>query len=182
MHAFTSEMLFSTSIRVADERNEFLGTSVGYQIRLTNESPRSYGSVVYCTTGVVLRWLKSDPQLTRISHLVLDEVHERDILSDFLMVIVRDLLLLRPDLRVILMSATMDVESFMNYFKNFNPVLKSVRGRLYNVQKYFLEDVFAETGYCPPTVSTKFCCDTGGYQLGNQSFLGFHFQKSSERS
>jgi HrpA-like RNA helicase len=50
--------------------------------------------------GVVLQWLQSSPLLENISHLVLDEIHERDINSDFLLTIVKDILPLRPDLKV----------------------------------------------------------------------------------
>lgn len=50
------------------------------------------------------------------SHVILDEIHERDILSDFLMIIVRDLALSRPDLKIILMSATLNAQQFASYF------------------------------------------------------------------
>lgn len=53
--------------------------------------PRSEGSILYCTTGIVLQWLQGDPLLSQVSHLVLDEIHERDMLSDFLICIAKDL-------------------------------------------------------------------------------------------
>lgn len=55
-------------------------------------SPRMEGSVLYCTTGIVLQWLQSDPLLQQVSHLILDEIHERDMLSDFLICVSKDLL------------------------------------------------------------------------------------------
>jgi HrpA-like RNA helicase len=54
--------------------------------------------------------------LAMTSHVILDEIHERDILSDFLMIIVRDLMLKRPDLKIILMSATLNAQHFASYF------------------------------------------------------------------
>lgn len=53
---------------------------------------RERGSIVYCTTGIVLQWLQGDPFLNSVSHLVLDEIHERDMQADFLVTIARDLL------------------------------------------------------------------------------------------
>ena len=55
-------------------------------------------------------------KLQSVSHIIIDEVHERDLLCDFLMVVVKDLVALRPDLRVILMSATLNAEKFSKYF------------------------------------------------------------------
>lgn len=54
-----------------------------------------------------------------MSHIIIDEVHERDLLCDFLMVVVKDLVALRPDLRVIVMSATLNAEKFSQYFSEF---------------------------------------------------------------
>jgi HrpA-like RNA helicase len=67
--------------------------------------------------------LQSDPSLNNISHVILDEVHERDINNDYLMIVVRDLLLKRPKLKVILMSATMNQSLFSKYFGNC-PILE----------------------------------------------------------
>jgi len=58
--------------------------------------------------------------LAKTSHVVLDEIHERDTLSDFLMIIIRDLLQRRHDLKVILMSATLNAEEFAAYFSKFS--------------------------------------------------------------
>ena len=77
----------SVAERVADERDD--SSSVGYQIRLESRLPRDVGSILFCTTGVVLQWLRSNPYLKGISHIVLDEIHERDILSDFLIAILK---------------------------------------------------------------------------------------------
>jgi ATP-dependent RNA helicase DHX36 len=61
---------------------------------MTNFSaiPRSKGCILYCTTGILLQFLQSDPTLKHTSHIVIDEIHEQDILSDFILTIVKDLL------------------------------------------------------------------------------------------
>ena len=64
--------------------------------------------MLFCTTGVLLRRLQQDPNLTGISHVVVDEVHERDALSDFLLVILRDVASPRDDFHLVTMSATVD--------------------------------------------------------------------------
>ncbi|KAL8214402.1 hypothetical protein R6Q57_003851 [Mikania cordata] len=107
----------SVAARISNERGESLGETVGYQIRL--ESKRSEQTrLLFCTTGVLLRKLVQDPSLTGISHLLVDEIHERGMNEDFLLIILRDLLPKRPDLRLILMSATINADLFSKYFGN----------------------------------------------------------------
>ncbi len=129
--------------RVAQERCEACGSSlssaVGYQIRLECRSPRKRGSILYCTTGILLQFLQSDPYLENVSHLLLDEVHERDVLSDFILTVVRDLLPKRPKLRVILMSATINADMFSNYFSNCPSI--DIPGLTFPVQEVYLEDI-----------------------------------------
>ena len=121
----------SVAQRVAQERCESCGNgSVGYQIRLECRKPRDHGSILFCTTGILVQYLQSDPYLQNVSHLLIDEVHERDVLTDFLLTIVRDLLPKRRGLRVILMSATINAKLFSDYF-NGCPVL--------NVKLFFLD-------------------------------------------
>ncbi|KAL2095688.1 hypothetical protein ACEWY4_007836 [Coilia grayii] len=131
----------SVAERVSAERAESVGNgkSCGYQIRLQSRLPRKQGSVLYCTTGIILQWLRSDPHLSSISHLVLDEIHERNLQSDVLLVIVKDLLAVRDDLKVVLMSATLNAEKFSKYFGNC-PMIH-IPGFTYPVQEYLLEDV-----------------------------------------
>ena len=71
--------------RVASERGEKIGNTVGYSIRLESQVSKDT-RLLFCTTGILLRRLQSDPDLTGVSHVVVDEVHERDVLSDFLLV------------------------------------------------------------------------------------------------
>ena len=81
-------------------------------IFLSLSTSRSAGSILYCTTGVVLKWFESDPLLMSVSHLVLDEDHERDLQTDFLIICLKELMKQRKDMKVILMSATLDAEMF----------------------------------------------------------------------
>uniref|UniRef100_A0A671QMY5 ATP-dependent DNA/RNA helicase DHX36 n=1 Tax=Sinocyclocheilus anshuiensis TaxID=1608454 RepID=A0A671QMY5_9TELE len=131
----------SVAERVAAERAESVGDgkSCGYQIRLQCRLPRKQGSVLYCTTGIILQWLRSDPYLSSVSHLVLDEIHERSLQSDVLLTIVKDLLTVRDDLKVALMSATLNAEKFSKYFNNCSMI--HIPGYTYPVKEYLLEDV-----------------------------------------
>lgn len=139
----------SVAERVAAERAESVGNgnSCGYQIRLQSRLPRRQGSVLYCTTGIILQWLRSDPLLSSVSHLVLDEIHERSLQSDVLLVIVKDLLNRRDDLKVVLMSATLNAEKFSKYFDKC-PMIH-IPGLTFPVQEFLLEDVVEMTRYCP---------------------------------
>ncbi|OAV97579.1 hypothetical protein PTTG_09819, partial [Puccinia triticina 1-1 BBBD Race 1] len=121
-----------------------VGSLVGYNIRLESKtSPTS--RLIYATTGVVLRMLENGTDLQDITHLILDEIHERSIDSDFLLVALKTILERRPNLRVILMSATVDAEKISNYM-NGCPILK-VPGRTFPVTSFFLEDVIELTDY-----------------------------------
>lgn len=108
----------SVAERIAAERDEEIGHSVGYTVRFNKQSPREAASIEFVTTGVLLRRLVNDSFIDGVSHVMIDEVHERDINTDFLLILLRDLLEKRPDLRVILMSATLDAESFGRYFSS----------------------------------------------------------------
>ena len=140
----------SLARRVSEELGEDkhdLGTNrslVGYSIRLEAKVARET-RLVYATTGIVMRMLEGSNDLQEITHLVLDEVHERTIDSDFLLVVLKKLLARRKDLKVILMSATVDAEKFSNYFGGA-PVL-SVPGRTFPVKDLYLEDAVEYTGY-----------------------------------
>lgn len=145
----------SVADRVAAERAELCGrgNSTGYQIRLESQLPRKQGSILYCTTGIVLQWLQSDQRLGDVSHVVLDEIHERNLHSDVLMAIVKDLLICRPDLKVILMSATLNAEKFSQYFGKC-PMLH-IPGFTFPVKEYLLEDVIEMLRYSPKDKDRK---------------------------
>lgn len=113
--------------------------------------------ITFVTTGVLLRRLQTSggssddvvASLADISHVIIDEVHERSLDTDFLLVLLRDVLRKRKNLKLILMSATLDAKVFEDYFK---PVGKighvEIRGRTYPVEDYYLDDVVEMTGFC----------------------------------
>ncbi|KAF5020191.1 hypothetical protein F66182_7796 [Fusarium sp. NRRL 66182] len=142
----------SLARRVSEELGENkndLGTNrslVGYSIRLEANTSRET-RLVYATTGIVMRMLEGSNDLHEVTHLVLDEVHERSIDSDFLLIVLKKLLKRRQDLRVVLMSATVDAERFSAYLGGA-PVL-NVPGRTFPVQVRYLEDAIDLTGYTP---------------------------------
>ncbi|CAF3864185.1 unnamed protein product, partial [Rotaria sp. Silwood1] len=126
-------------------RCEDLGNSCGYSVRFESILPRPYGSLLFCTVGVLLRKLESG--LRGISHVIVDEIHERDINTDFLLVLLRDMLNAYPQLKVILMSATIDVTLFRQYF--FNCSIVEIEGRTFDVREYFLEDIIQLLNFQP---------------------------------
>ncbi|KAL8152378.1 hypothetical protein V2J09_010138 [Rumex salicifolius] len=143
----------SVAARISAERGESLGETVGYQIRL--ESKRSTETrLLFCTTGVLLRQLVQDPYLSGVSHLLVDEIHERGMNEDFLLIILKDLLPRRPDLRLILMSATINADMFSQYFGNA-PTMH-IPGFTYPVAELFLEDVLEKTRYSIKSESDSF--------------------------
>lgn len=141
--------LAATSIaeRVASERNENIGNAIGYQIRLDSRV-KSTTNLIFTTSGFLLRCLtgsKSRDVYKYITHLILDEVHEREKVTDFLLIAIRDALQENPHLKVILMSATLDSEMFSRYFGGC-PVI-NVPGRLFEVETYHLAEILIMTDY-----------------------------------
>jgi ATP-dependent RNA helicase DHX57 len=137
--------------RVAQERGESVGSTVGYSVRLDSKQSRQT-RLLFCTTGVMLRRLLGDPDLKSITHVVLDEVHERSIESDLLLFLLRDLLRTgkNPNVKIVLMSATADAQLFAGYFSTSRtslPPVISIPGFTHPVRDCFLEDVLELTGY-----------------------------------
>lgn len=129
------------------ERKNDLGTSrslVGYAIRLESNTTKET-RLIYATTGIVMRMLEGSNDLKDITHIVLDEVHERTIDSDFLLIVLKKLMARRRDLKVVLMSATVDAERFSRYLDGA-PVL-TVPGRTFPVQVRYLEDAVELTSF-----------------------------------
>lgn len=140
----------SLARRVSEELGENkndIGTTrslVGYSIRLeANVSKET--RLVFATTGIVMRMLEGSNELREITHLVLDEVHERSIDSDFLLIVLKKLMAKRKDLKVILMSATVDAERFSKYFGG--ATVLNVPGRTFPVKVNYLEDAIELTGH-----------------------------------
>ncbi|KAL2324155.1 hypothetical protein Fmac_023213 [Flemingia macrophylla] len=134
----------SVSERVASERGEKLGESVGYKVRLEGMKGRDT-HLLFCTTGILLRRLLADRKLKSVTHVFVDEIHERGMNEDFLLIILKELLPHRPELKLILMSATVDAELFCSYF-NGAPAMY-IPGFTYPVKTHFLENILEMTGY-----------------------------------
>ncbi|KAJ7970316.1 putative ATP-dependent RNA helicase [Quillaja saponaria] len=134
----------SVSERVAAERGEKLGESVGFKVRLEGIKGRDT-RLLFCTTGVLLRRLLVDRNLKGVTHVIVDEIHERGMNEDFLLIVLKDLLSRRPEMRLILMSATLNAELFSSYFGGA-PMLH-IPGFTYPVRTHFLENILEVTGY-----------------------------------
>nr|XP_032837348.1 LOW QUALITY PROTEIN: 3'-5' RNA helicase YTHDC2-like [Petromyzon marinus] len=132
--------------RVAEERGEGVGQTVGYQIRLESKvSPKTL--LTFCTNDVLLRTLMAGDSATStvVTHIIVDEIHERDRFCDILLIKLRDILERQCNLRVVLMSAPLNVSLFSEYFGGC-PVVR-LPGRLFEVKRFFLEDILPTTGY-----------------------------------
>ncbi|CAL0328781.1 unnamed protein product [Lupinus luteus] len=134
----------AVSERVSAERGEPLGETVGFKVRLEGMKGKNT-HLLFCTSGILLRRLLSDRNLNGITHVFVDEIHERGMNEDFLLIVLKDLLPRRPDLRLVLMSATLNAELFSNYFASA-PTFH-IPGFTYPVRSHFLEDVLEVTGY-----------------------------------
>ncbi|XP_043700899.1 DExH-box ATP-dependent RNA helicase DExH3 [Telopea speciosissima] len=134
----------AVSERVSTERGEPLGESVGYKVRLEGMKGKNT-HLLFCTSGILLRRLLSDRNLNGITHVFVDEIHERGMNEDFLLIVLKDLLPRRRDLRLILMSATLNAELFSKFFGGAPTI--HIPGFTYPVRAHFLEDVLEITGY-----------------------------------
>ncbi|XP_035526206.1 ATP-dependent RNA helicase DHX30 [Morone saxatilis] len=143
----------SVAHRVAQEMGPDLKPYVGHQVRLESKPPEhNGGSMLFLTVGILLKKLQSNPSLLGISHVVVDEVHERDINTDLLLALLHSSLEKNPNLRVVLMSATGDKQRFAEYFGGC-PVVE-VPGFMYPVRDRYLEDVLKELGRLLPVQQT----------------------------
>ena len=142
--------------RVSAERCSTVGSEVGYAIRGEAKHSKST-KITFVTTGVLLRRLQTAggghedvvASLADVSHVVVDEVHERSLDTDFLLVLLRDVLKKRKDLRLVLMSATLDAQIFEEYFGDVGMV--TIEGRTFPVDDYYLDDVVHLTGFSAPS-------------------------------
>ncbi|TGZ53501.1 putative ATP-dependent RNA helicase DHX57 [Temnothorax longispinosus] len=140
--------------RVAAERTEKIGDTVGYHVRLKKKLS-SRTRVTFCTIGILLQQLMGDLNLTDITHVIIDEVHERNAESDSLLMLLKDLLPKRSALKIILMSATINAEVFSSYFEH--ALVLNIPGTFFSVKQIFLEDALEETGYILD-VDSKYIC------------------------
>lgn len=124
----------AVSQRVAEEMDVVLGQEVGYSIRF--EDCSSAKTVLkYMTDGMLLREAMSDPMLEGYQVILLDEAHERTLATDILMGVLKEVTRQRTDLKLVVMSATLDAGKFQQYFDN--APLMSVPGRTYPVEIFY---------------------------------------------
>ncbi|KAF2088973.1 pre-mRNA-splicing factor ATP-dependent RNA helicase PRP43 [Saccharata proteae CBS 121410] len=124
----------SVAQRVAQEMDVTLGEEVGYSIRFEDKTSSST-MLKYMTDGMLLREAMNDNNLHRYSTIILDEAHERTLATDILMGLLKEVALRRPDLKIVIMSATLDAEKFQKYF-NDAPLL-AVPGRTHPVEIFY---------------------------------------------
>ncbi|RSM20430.1 Pre-mRNA-splicing factor ATP-dependent RNA helicase-like protein cdc28 [Fusarium ambrosium] len=141
----------SVAARVADEVGVKVGNEVGYTIRF--EDCTSDKTVLkYMTDGMLLREFMTEPDLGGYSALMIDEAHERTVHTDILLALVKDLSRERPDLKLLISSATMNAEKFAQYFDDA-PIF-NIPGRRYPVDIYYTPA--PEANYLAAAITTTF--------------------------
>ena len=135
--------------RVSAERCSDVGDEVGYIIR-GDSKVSTNTKITFMTTGVLLRKMQNSGNLREsladVSHVFIDEVHERNLDTDILLALLRDGLAARPDLKAVLMSATLDAEVFASYFGRGNVGLIHIPGRTHPVEDLYLDDILKLAG------------------------------------
>ncbi|MBT3193342.1 MAG: ATP-dependent helicase HrpB [Verrucomicrobia bacterium] len=123
--------------RVAEERGVLLGREVGYQVRFDNSSRRDT-RIKFETDGIILRELQGDPHLKDVSVIVFDEFHERHLYSDIMLGLAKQLQAgARPDLKLVVMSATLEADALVDYFGSC-PVVRT-EGRTFPIEMRYLK-------------------------------------------
>nr|KIR45840.1 nuclear DNA helicase II [Cryptococcus bacillisporus CA1280] len=156
----------SVAERIAEERGQMIGQEVGYQVRFDAQLPEANGSITFCTTGIFLKRMQSAlgenanevavQRMDQVSHVVVDEVHERDIDTDLLLVVLKRLLQDRKrrgvPIKVVLMSATIDPTLFQSYFtdaRGAHAPVAEIPGRTFPVEKSFLDKIVPQLQNIP---------------------------------
>lgn len=146
----------SVAKRVSEETDTLLGTTVGYAVRF-DEKTTDKTRLKYMTDGMLLRECMQDPDLNRYSVVILDEAHERTLNSDILLALLKKLVNKRREgpedfrLKLVVMSATIEVDRFVRYFEEEVPVL-SIPGRCFPVEIYYTPE--PEEDYLEAAVRT----------------------------
>lgn len=157
----------AVAARVAEEMGVKLGEEVGYTIRFEDLTNTGTTLIKFLTDGVLLREMMDDPLLTKYSVIMVDEAHERSISTDILLGLLKKIQRRRPDLRLIISSATIEAKSMSTFFQTskrrraleaqeagprMDPAILSVEGRGFNVQIHFVEEPVQD--YVQSAVST----------------------------
>ncbi|KAK0416900.1 hypothetical protein QR680_012742 [Steinernema hermaphroditum] len=145
--------------RVAEEKMCVLGAEVGYCVRFDDVSSEKT-KIKYVTDGILLKEMMVDPLLTKYSILMIDEAHERSINTDLVLGLLRKIISIRKDLRVIISSATLDAELFRDFFElnettdreNDTATIISVEGRMHPVTVFYTKN--SVPNYTTATVDT----------------------------
>ncbi|WPJ59725.1 hypothetical protein SMAC4_05548 [Sordaria macrospora] len=141
----------SVAARVADEMGVKVGREVGYSIRF--EDCTSDKTILkYMTDGMLLREMVTSPTLEGYSAIMIDEAHERTVHTDILLALIKDLTRARPDLKLIISSATLNAEKFSTYFDDA-PIF-NVPGRVHPVDVYYTSA--PESNYLEASLVTVF--------------------------
>lgn len=128
----------SVAQRVANELDVECGDVVGYVVRFdTKTSERT--KLVYMTDGLLLKEFVEDPNVEKYGIILIDEAHERNINSDIIIGLLKQLAERRDDIHIVIMSATLEIEKFQNFFGSDTPLLK-VPGRQFKVDLIYLEE------------------------------------------
>ncbi|KAG7553604.1 hypothetical protein FFLO_02959 [Filobasidium floriforme] len=138
----------TVAARVAEEVGSVLGDEVGYSIRFEDLSSPTRTRIKYLTDGMLFRETMVDPLLSRYSVIMIDEAHERSAYTDLLLGLLKKMRRKRPELRIIISSATIDAEDFLEYFNSNadgddrsqdDAIILSLEGRTFPVQTAYLE-------------------------------------------
>jgi pre-mRNA-splicing factor ATP-dependent RNA helicase DHX15/PRP43 len=124
----------SVAKRVSEEMDVTLGEHVGYTIRFEDCTNKDT-CLKYMTDGMLLREAMNDPLLSKYSLIILDEAHERTVSTDVLMGLIKEILAKRADLKMVVMSATLDAGKFSEYFNDAERMV--VPGRLHPVEIFY---------------------------------------------
>ena len=124
----------SVSKRVSEEMDVQLGAEVGYTIRFEDRTSQKT-LLKYMTDGMLLREAMTDPMLSRYGIVILDEAHERTLSTDILFGLIKEVMQRRKDIKIIVMSATLNAERFQEYFEGA-PLL-DVPGRMFPVEIFY---------------------------------------------
>ncbi|KAJ5117074.1 Pre-mRNA-splicing factor ATP-dependent RNA helicase-like protein cdc28 [Penicillium atrosanguineum] len=141
----------SVAARVAEEMGVRIGNEVGYAIRFEdNTSDKTI--LKYMTDGMLLRELLTEPDLGQYSALMIDEAHERTVPTDIACGLLKDIAKARPDLKLLISSATMDAQKFQKYFDDA-PIF-NIPGRRYPVDVHYTSQ--PEANYLAAAITTVF--------------------------
>ncbi|XP_015086134.1 probable pre-mRNA-splicing factor ATP-dependent RNA helicase DEAH9 isoform X1 [Solanum pennellii] len=156
----------AVATRVAEEMDVKLGEEVGYTIRFEDITNEELTRVKFLTDGVLLREMMDDPLLSKYSVIMVDEAHERSLSTDILLGLLKKIQRRRPELRIIISSATIEAKSMAAFFNTRicrrrreeeqgptkEPAILSVEGRGFNVELFYVDDPVSD--YVQSAVST----------------------------